>query len=76
MKEETQEFEELLENNDTKKAIAKFYKSNARKILVGIGSAGVLIMLALSPLSVWQKNGIVLALLAANIAYAKVISDG
>lgn len=76
MKEEMEDFEQMLENNSTRGAIVKYYRTHARQIAVGIVSVGILIALALSSLPVWARSGVVLALLAANYAYGRYVSNG
>lgn len=76
MKEEAQNFEQMLENNTTRKALVKYYRTHAWKILASIGSVLILIGLALSNLPVWARASVVLALLGVNYAYKRGKKDG
>lgn len=75
-KKEMEDFEQRLENEGTREALVKYYRTHARKILLGIASVGVLIMLALSHLPVWARSTVVLALLAANYIYGRYQDNG
>jgi len=70
-KEKEDEFEELLEENDTKTAIKKYYKRNGKRISIGAASLAIVFALTLAPFSPWVKGVIVIALALLNVIYGR-----
>lgn len=69
-KEEYENFEQLLENHGAKAAIQKYYKDNARTIIIGVVSLVILIVLR-TELPVGQRLVAIGVLLMLNYIYGK-----
>jgi hypothetical protein len=69
--EKSEEFEQLLEKHGAFEATKRFYKNNARDIVVGIVSISILFGLALSDLPVGTRAMIVLILGIISLLYGK-----
>jgi hypothetical protein len=76
MKEEMQDFEQMLENEDTKTAIKKYYGKYWKRIAGSAVGIAVIAGLYLAHVPVWQRLSIVGVLVAGTWIYGRFKDNG
>lgn len=74
--EEMEEFEQMLENRGRKAALIQYYRTHVTRILLGVVSVGILLILILSNLPVWARYAVIIALLGVNYLYGRYKKNG